>query len=838
MALKALWNPNIQFLKTDGTINAGGKLKVTDHNDADSIPANYSDSNGTTLNPSPIVLDALGRATCYIDDASTYDLYVMDANGAVLWTVSDLETGIGSIIIRATGCDVSSADGTVTVTQSVDANGVVHYDLSIQNEITRATNAENALASSISGKANKVSGATSGHLAGLDASGNPTDSGIVASSVVQDADYVHTDNNYTTADKNKLAGIEAGAEANVIEKVKVNGTELTPDAAKAVDVPVPVAGSATPQMDGTASVGSSAKYAREDHVHPTDTSREAVANKTTVVTGSSDTTYPTDKAVADFVNSSVSTNTANYISDNGNPFTSLADLQAYSGTVTNNDYAFVTGTDSDGNTYYDRYKASVSGGVVTWAKEYRLNNSSFTAAQWAAISSGITSALVSSYSSHIANTNNPHNVTKTQVGLGNVDNTSDADKPISTAAQTALNAKLNTTGDGSNVTSTFTKSGSDTSGMTSGGKLSAIFSAISSFFASLKALAFKDKVGTGDVESGTYGINVSGNAATATTATTATNAYAIALTQQGYGTDYQRIGIVSDTSSFGDRHVSLLVSSPDDFGGSTPSTYIVDANFRANVRNVVYTRISGNVKSASASAGFGYIDNGDDTVSVVMRRPSYSGALRVQILSTSSFSLSQATVDGTGYVEGTRKDIVTSVAGANTAVGSSTIPTYVDENGSVQPCTPSSMSVGSATTATKLGSVNVGSTNLPIFLTAGGPASVKGYFFHPTTDPTVATLSGNITLTVANGGKYVYNVSTSGPFTITLASSNSSESMSFAIRFKVTASCPRINLVYKDAMEKTTITKVLTAYGDMYDYCFTTYGGYFHLVSEVGEYYS
>lgn len=33
--------------------------------------------------------------------------------------------------------------------------------------------------------------------------------------LVQDANYVHTDNNFTTADKNKLAGIEAGAEANV-----------------------------------------------------------------------------------------------------------------------------------------------------------------------------------------------------------------------------------------------------------------------------------------------------------------------------------------------------------------------------------------------------------------------------------------------------------------------------------------------------------------------------------------------------------------------------------------------------------------------------------------------
>jgi hypothetical protein len=44
---------------------------------------------------------------------------------------------------------------------------------------------------------------------------------------------------------------------------------------------------------------------------------------------------------------------------------------------------------------------------------------------------------------HEARTDNPHNVSKDQIGLGNVDNTSDVDKPISTAAQEALNKKLN-----------------------------------------------------------------------------------------------------------------------------------------------------------------------------------------------------------------------------------------------------------------------------------------------------------------------------------------------------------------------------------------------------------
>jgi len=44
--------------------------------------------------------------------------------------------------------------------------------------------------------------------------------------------------------------------------------------------------------------------------------------------------------------------------------------------------------------------------------------------------------------SHIATvTGNPHAVTASDVGLGNVDNTSDLDKPISTATQTALDLK-------------------------------------------------------------------------------------------------------------------------------------------------------------------------------------------------------------------------------------------------------------------------------------------------------------------------------------------------------------------------------------------------------------
>lgn len=52
-------------------------------------------------------------------------------------------------------------------------------------------------------------------------------------------------------------------------------------------------------------------------------------------------------------------------------------------------------------------------------------------------------ASASALSTHISDTANPHSVTKSQVGLSNADNTSDAGKPVSTAQQTALDLKAN-----------------------------------------------------------------------------------------------------------------------------------------------------------------------------------------------------------------------------------------------------------------------------------------------------------------------------------------------------------------------------------------------------------
>ena len=98
-----------------------------------------------------------------------------------------------------------------------------------------------------------------------------------------------------------------------------------------------------------------------------------------------------------------------------------------------------TSTNSDSEDSHTINAATTSqAGVMSSADKTKLNGLKDQA--------GITSdidAVQTNLETHINNKSNPHKVTKVQVGLGNVDNTSDANKPISKATQNALNSKFN-----------------------------------------------------------------------------------------------------------------------------------------------------------------------------------------------------------------------------------------------------------------------------------------------------------------------------------------------------------------------------------------------------------
>src|SRR5699024_3070946 len=108
-------------------------------------------------------------------------------------------------------------------------------------------------------------------------------------------------NDFTTELKNKLNGIEAGAQANVkpdwsagagtaseiLNKPTIPSktSDLTNDSGyiTSSDIPEGAAASTTvPKMNGTASVGTEMAFARGDHVHPSDTSK---ADKATTLAG-------------------------------------------------------------------------------------------------------------------------------------------------------------------------------------------------------------------------------------------------------------------------------------------------------------------------------------------------------------------------------------------------------------------------------------------------------------------------------------------------------------------------------------------------------------------------
>lgn len=170
------------------------------------------------------------------------------------------------------------------------------------------------------------------------------------------------------------------------------------------------------------------------------------------------------KIITDLIESQVIA--SSYITSDieGNPFPTKASLlnaeawynDGQSVLPKKNDYVIVTADETHPTGTGDPQTAKyvcvgiTSNNKPVWNYQYIINNGNFTPEQQAAIDSGITAEKVALYDSyaakldeltnHITDYNNPHKVTAEQIGLGNVDNTSDIDKPISTATQEALDS--------------------------------------------------------------------------------------------------------------------------------------------------------------------------------------------------------------------------------------------------------------------------------------------------------------------------------------------------------------------------------------------------------------
>jgi len=106
--------------------------------------------------------------------------------------------------------------------------------------------------------------------------------------------------------------------------------------------------------------------------------------------------------------------------------------QAYLATATGNgpDATLIGGGSGSGDMEVATYDTNADGTVDS--------------ADTAAALTGAQATAITDNTSHTALTNNPHGVDAAAVGLGDVDNIPDADKPVSAATQTALNLKAST----------------------------------------------------------------------------------------------------------------------------------------------------------------------------------------------------------------------------------------------------------------------------------------------------------------------------------------------------------------------------------------------------------
>ena len=335
MNLAYLLSPTFQFNNVSGKPLVDGYVNVYISGTRSKYYA-FSDFDGT-LHPFNIPLNALGSAVILVSPAHSYDIYVYNSVGTLQMSRYNITpaTGEGTVITDVT--TLTSKDETVDIT----ANSSTNYDLSIATKIAElkeyTDQAKNDAIESANTSIADLDNKKKDKQNELNFNGSATKT---VKKITQNANgelnvefediYLPQEvPNVDITSKDSSVNITTSVDAetntktfdlsvdNITNIASSDGSINVSTSEGVTDLTLPSdvvrdsaythidAATANPLMDGTAAVGVSTKYAREDHVHPSDTSKENIANKTTVVLGTSDSKYPTDKAVAEFVNSSI-----------------------------------------------------------------------------------------------------------------------------------------------------------------------------------------------------------------------------------------------------------------------------------------------------------------------------------------------------------------------------------------------------------------------------------------------------------------------------------------------------------------------------------------------------
>lgn len=280
------------------------------------------------------------------------------------------------------------------------------------------------------------------------------------------------------SDETQISDIFAPSTSGSLGQILISAGENEPEWSDLdVIIPESLAGTELPQVSNIANVGTSNKYAREDHIHPKasytasevgaipEGGLKTINNESLEGTGNIQTLQLSDFE-DNFVKTSQIGKTNGVASLNESGIIPSDQLPSYVDDVIEV-YAMYSKDQLGNLTNIKLYSDSAYQNEITKGESgkiyiniangepnynFRWSGTSFNYLNTGGITIGeITGTAydgkkgkdtTDKLNTHVLDYNNPHKVTKAQVGLENVDNTSDLNKPISTATQNALDKKV------------------------------------------------------------------------------------------------------------------------------------------------------------------------------------------------------------------------------------------------------------------------------------------------------------------------------------------------------------------------------------------------------------
>lgn len=395
-----------------------------------------SQMSSTSENPvqNKVITAALGDK---VDKVTGKGLSTNDYTTAEQTKLAGIEAGAEVNTVDS----VAGKTGAVTLVKGDVGLGNVDNTADLDKPISTATQtALNAKVDAVSGKGLSTNDFTDAYKGDVDA--NTAARHTHSNKSVLDA----TTASYTTAEETKLSGIAAGAQVNVLEGVQVNGTDLTPDANKKVNVDL--SAFITKNVDDlTYYYTKSLTYSKSevnDLLNAIKTIQIVVVESLPAV-GQGNVIYLMSHShgTGDIYDEYVWVSSTSSYEKIGN---TDIDLSAYSTTAEMN-----AAIASALAAYYTKTEMDTAlAGKVDKVNGKGLSTNDYTDAEKTKLAGIEAGAEVNTVTS-VAGQTGAVTLTKSDVGLGNVDNTSDLNKPVSTATQTALDAKQATLVSGTNI---------------------------------------------------------------------------------------------------------------------------------------------------------------------------------------------------------------------------------------------------------------------------------------------------------------------------------------------------------------------------------------------------